>query len=489
MRNLIIVDDVNKVNFSVENAEFITAKEYLTEYSSAKRDTARVYNLCKSYKYQSAGYYVSLLALARGHKVLPSITTIQDLKSQTMIKFCNNNLKDDIEKSLSKIKSESFIMSIYFGKNVAKQHARLCKKIFDIFRAPLLRVLFQYKNNRWRMTSINVIALNDIPEHHVPYFKQFAEGYFQQKRYSNLYRKNSTYDLAILVNHDEENPPSDEEAINKFINAAEALGFCADLLSKDELQRIPEYDALFIRETTSVNHHTYNFARRAFAEGLVVIDDPDSIIKCTNKVYIAELLKRAKIAAPKTLVVNKHNTNLIAQELGFPCVLKEPDGSFSNGVIKIDNENVLKEKLSSYFASSELKIAQAFMPTEFDWRIGVLDKQPIFACKYYMAANHWQIYNWRANDDSNYGDYEAIDIKDVPGCVVTTAIKAANLIGDGFYGVDLKEYKNRAYVIEINDNPSVDSGVEDGVLGKDLYLAIMKVILKRIQYRKGINYG
>ena len=57
-------------------------------------------------------------------------------------------------------------------------------------------------------------------------------------------------------------------------------------------QDFAEFDALFIRETTSVNHHTYRFASRAAAEGLVVIDDPTSIVRCSNKVYQAELFQR-----------------------------------------------------------------------------------------------------------------------------------------------------------------------------------------------------
>lgn len=489
MRNLIIVDDINKITFSIENAEFMSSKTYLTEYPATKRETARIYNLCKSYKYQSAGYYVSLLALARGHKVLPNITTIQDLKSQSMLKFCNDKLKNDIEKSLKKIKADSFVLSIYFGKNIAKQHNRLCKKIFDIFRAPLLRSTLIRTKNSWKITSIKVIDLDDIPPYHVEFFQESARQYFQQKRFKEPYQDKSIYDLGILVNPEEENPPSDAEAIDNFINAAESLGFYVDLLTKDDFSRITEYDALFIRETTAVNHHTYKFARQAFAEGLVVIDDPESIIKCTNKVYIAELLNKAKIPTPKTLVINKSNIELIEEQLGFPCVLKQPDGSFSHGVVKIDNKKMLQRHLSNYFKNSELIIAQEFMRTDFDWRIGILDKQIIYACKYYMAEDHWQIYNWDAVNKCSYGGYEAIDIKKVPEIVLNAALKSANLIGNGFYGVDVKETDNRAYVIEINDNPSIEAGVEDAFLGKELYLKIMQTILQRIQAKKGPSNG
>jgi glutathione synthase/RimK-type ligase-like ATP-grasp enzyme len=40
---------------------------------------------------------------------------------------------------------------------------------------------------------------------------------------------------------------------------------------------------------------------------------------------------------------------------------------------------------------SELIIAQEFLPTAFDWRVGIFDRQPLFACRYYMAKRHWQI--------------------------------------------------------------------------------------------------
>ncbi len=49
---------------------------------------------------------------------------------------------------------------------------------------------------------------------------------------------------------------------------------------------------LFIRETTYVDHHSFRFSRRAEAEGLVVIDDPQSILRCTNKVFLAEAFAR-----------------------------------------------------------------------------------------------------------------------------------------------------------------------------------------------------
>ncbi len=66
--------------------EVVAARDYLTNPTYYRLRGARVFNLCRSYRYQSMGYYVSLLAEARQHHVLPSIRTIQDFRSQTMVR-------------------------------------------------------------------------------------------------------------------------------------------------------------------------------------------------------------------------------------------------------------------------------------------------------------------------------------------------------------------------------------------------------------------
>jgi hypothetical protein len=67
--------------------------------------------------------------------------------------------------------------------------------------------------------------------------------------------------------------------------------------------------------------------------------------------------------------------------------------------------------------------------------------------------------------------------------VVEAAVKAARLIGDGLYGVDLKETERGPLVIEINDNPSIDLGVEDAVLKDELYRIILAEFIRRLEAR------
>lgn len=273
--------------------------------------------------------------------------------------------------------------------------------------------------------------------------------------------------------------------MTKFQKAAEALGLQPTLITRADFARLAEFDALFIRDTTFVNHYTYQFASRAAAEGLVVIDDPESILKCNNKVYLAELLVRHHLPAPRTLIVHKGNVGEIIPALGLPCVLKQPDSSFSMGVVKAETEAELQARVHALLDKSELVIAQEWLPTEFDWRVGVLDRRVLFVCRYYMAPGHWQIVRHGARrSDYVEGPTVAYSVGEAPEEVVRLGLRAANLIGDGFYGVDIKQVNGRALIIEINDNPNVDAGNEDGVLKDALYREVMGVILRRIEARK-----
>lgn len=486
MHHLIVVDHPKKWTLVIPGVDIVAAKEYLSNEHYSTLRNVKVYNLCKSYRYQTSGYYVSLLASARGHKPIPNILAIQDLKSQTMIRITSDELDDLIQKSLKPIQADSFTLSIYFGKNLAKRHDKLSQKLFTQFQAPLLRGEFIKKDESWILKSLQPISSNEVPDDHKPFIIKTAQDFFN-KRNTGKPKRETRFDLAILVNPDEEMPPSDEKAIQKFLKAAESLDFYTELITKEDYSRINEFDALFIRETTSVNHHTYRIARRASAEGLVVIDDPESILKCTNKVYLAELLKKHNVPAPETMILTRDNRDTVPKKLGFPCILKQPDSSFSQGVVKADNSEEFEKETDFLFEKSDLLIAQKFIPTTFDWRVGILDDKPLYGCRYHMARKHWQIYERTKDGKTHEGKAETLPIEEIPEHVLKYALKAAKLIGNGLYGVDLKEIDGKVYVIEVNDNPSIDYGIEDEILKEKLYLTIIGEILNRIERKKERN--
>ncbi|UCG78429.1 MAG: RimK family protein [Nitrospirota bacterium] len=487
MKTIIVVNNLSDWPLQVEGLDIVTARKYLTDPAYAETSNVKVYNLSRSHRYQGIGYYVSLLAEARGHKPLPSINTIQDLKSKAAIQVASEELEREIQNSLSSIQSNEFVLSIYFGRNVAKRHDRLSQKIFKFFPAPFLKATFSRmrKNGQWYIRNIQPSSASDIIESHRQFAIDVAQEFFNKKRVHIRKRRPFRYDLAILHNPSEEEPPSNPGALKKFVRAAESLGMATELIEKADYHRLGEFDALFIRETTKVNHHTFRFARKAAAEGLVVIDDPLSILKCTNKVFLAELLERKKIKIPRTVIVHRENLIMAGHALGYPCILKSPDSSFSQGVIKVDSEDDFLQTAKRMLESSELVIAQEYMETLYDWRVGVFDRTALYVCKYYMAHQHWQIIKRDVSGlKTGEGGSEAISMEKAPQGLIKTALRAANLIGSGFYGVDIKEVGNRFYVIEINDNPSIDAGFEDELLKGSLYTDIMNVFVQRLDKTK-----
>ncbi|MGU1977695.1 hypothetical protein ACSES0_26360 [Pseudomonas aeruginosa] len=75
-------------------------------------------------------------------------------------------------------------------------------------------------------------------------------------------------------------------------------------------------------------------------------------------------------------------------------------------------------------------------------------------------------------------------VHEAPRKVVELAVKTANLIGDGLYGVDLKQAGDKVVVIEVNDNPNIDCGVEDVYLGDDLYKLVLEEFVRRLEVKR-----
>jgi len=121
MPTLIVVDDPKDWSHALPEIEVASARQYLTDADFTRRRGLKVFNLCRSYRYQSSGYYVSLLAAARGHRPLPGVQTIQDLKSQGIVHTISVELDDLIQQSLSLLQGQDFTLSIYFGRNLAKR--------------------------------------------------------------------------------------------------------------------------------------------------------------------------------------------------------------------------------------------------------------------------------------------------------------------------------------------------------------------------------
>lgn len=480
----ILLDSLHAWKPYYETDSTMTVSDYL-EHKYGSKAPRLVINLADDYSYNSSGYYCSLLAQARGHRVLPGVETLNKIEADTGIRMDSNLQKLCYQWiTKNKIESDIWYLDIFFGTCREKGLERIARYIFDNYPCPLLRVGFN-THQRNQIETVEALSLRSLDDSGQDFFADALDRFNKKVWRTPRTARPSRYNLAILYEPDEKFPPSDKQALHKFLSVARRMNIHAELITEQDATRLLEFDALFIRATTSLSHYTFDMAQQAMQNDIVVIDDPESIIRCTNKVYLCELFEKYKIPAPKSLLVFRSNENTfekISDVLGTPFILKIPDGSFSIGMHKVSNEAELDKALEVMFQKSAILLAQEFTPTEYDWRIGLLGGEPLFACKYYMAKGHWQIYN-HAHDESKRnlcGPWETVPIRQVPPKVLDTAVKAAALIGKGLYGVDLKLINGKAEVIEINDNPSIDRDVEDAVLGDELYYRVLSYFARKI---------
>src|SRR5262249_55765062 len=74
----------------------------------------------------------------------------------------------------------------------------------------------------------------------------------------------------------------------------------------------------------------------------------------------------------------------------------------------------------------DLLLTQKFLPTEFDWRVGV-------------RAATGRSSSTAPDGSSREGGFPTFELDKAPPSLIDIAVRAAWPIGEGFYGVDVKE--------------------------------------------------
>ena len=284
--------------------------------------------------------------------------------------------------------------------------------------------------------------------------------------------------IACFVEKYNFSDPREETALLNFKHAAEGAEHEFHFLYREAISEIPEYDSVFIRATTDPLYTSYVVSKTAWELGLKVVDDPESIKICANKIHQYALFEKHNVPFIPTIFLGKdefHHKRLvdIFDSLGKPVVIKAPYTSFSKYVEKAACETSFRDIAKRYFRKSDVIAIQKFVPTTFDWRIGILNDEVLYVCKYMIPKGRWKHgAKLRGKPTIIWGRTVATKKQNAPLRLREIALKACRAVGKGLYGVDIKEVDGEYVVVEVNDNPSIYAGYED-LRDKDLYSKII----------------
>src|SRR5579864_2434332 len=482
---VIVVDQPKDFPNAETPHKVITTSEYLARPRLFENGRPKLLNLSRSYAYQSKGYYASLLAEARGHRVVPTVETMLELREAKLYEHALPELEDLLNRCARRADFQpdgEFKLLVCFGIARDPRFEPFGRLLFDWFRCPALEVSVDTSSRWYTIERIRMRTLTRLANGEGLFLREALHRHTAREWRDPKARTVAKYDLAVLYDPNEKLAPSSAATIKHFARIADKLSFDVEPITKRQLAELAEYDGLFIRETTSIDNHTYRFARRAWQEGMPVIDDPISMIRCMNKVFLMELMGSHQVPTPPTVMLaDEGDLPRAMDELALPLIVKIPDGSFSRGIHKISTVDEFKRIAEELFEETDLVLAQKFLPTEFDWRVGVLSGQPLFVCQYRMARGHWQIVKHGADGSAREGGHRTFDIDQAPREVVDLAVRAARAVGDGLYGVDLKQTPNGIVVMEVNDNPNIEHGIEDAVGKDEVWIRILKWFIERLE--------
>ena len=215
-----------------------------------------------------------------------------------------------------------------------------------------------------------------------------------------------------------------------------------------------------------------------------VIDDPISMIRCTNKVFLMELLGSNQVPTPPTVMLADDERPAEGDGRARPAAGGEDSRTARSraACTRSTTPEEFKRIADELFEETDLLLAQKFLPTEFDWRVGVLAGEPLFVCQYRMARGHWQIVKHRADGSSREGGFRTFELDQAPPELIDIAVRAARADRRRASTASTSRRPTDGFVVmEVNDNPNLEHGIEDQVGKDEIWTRLLHWFIERFE--------
>ena len=207
---VILVDQPKDLPNADTPHKVITTSEYLARPRLFDMGRPKLVNLARSYAYQSKGYYASLLAEARGHRVIPTVETMLELREAKLYEHALPELEDELNRCARRADFQpegEFKLLVCFGIARDERFEPFGRLLFDWFRCPALEVIVEPGDwlsiERIRPRNITRLANGEAA-----FLREALHQHTKREWRDPKARTVAKYDLAVLYDPNEKMPPS-----------------------------------------------------------------------------------------------------------------------------------------------------------------------------------------------------------------------------------------------------------------------------------------
>ncbi len=217
----------------------VSSDDYVTRPYMLGGARQKLIILARSYNYQTAGYYCALLAEARGHRVMPNVETMLDLRSRAHYEHALPELEEALNRDLKNFAGEAARFACSSPSAVPKSPASSTSRrsLFEWFRAPTLTVTL--KGESWHsIRKIELTSLFRCTPERKKFFAAALKAYTVRKWRAQKPRSVPRYSIAVLYDPKEALPPSDLNTLKHWSKLAAPLGVEVEPIMRKDLGRL-----------------------------------------------------------------------------------------------------------------------------------------------------------------------------------------------------------------------------------------------------------
>ena len=212
---VILVDQPKDFPNAETPHKVITTSDYLAR-PKLFEGRPKLVNLSRSYAYQSKGYYASLLAEARAHRVVPTVETMLELREVKLYEHALPELEEELNRCARKADFQpegEFRFLVCFGIAHDPRFESFGRLLFDWFRCPALEITVE-PGQRLSIDRIRPRTVTRLANGEAAFFRECLHQHTKREWRDPKGRSVAKYDLAVLHDPNEKIPPSSVASIS-----------------------------------------------------------------------------------------------------------------------------------------------------------------------------------------------------------------------------------------------------------------------------------